>query len=180
MTAEEFNIILYAVIRAGYEQEIQWQRDLNPVSDSGTFYREASWVILNSGMRNQVAIKIWKKIRDSWEVGGKAHDVFGHKGKSDAIEYIRDNAIYLFCKYLETEDKISYLRSLPWIGPITCYHLAKNLGIDCVKPDRHLVRVAGQYGTTPEALCKRLSEETGEKVCVIDIVLWRACNLKII
>jgi hypothetical protein len=74
-------------------------------------------------------------------------------------------------------DKLSFFESLPWIGPITKYHLAKNFGVECCKPDRHLVRIARQYDMTPDELCRKLAEETGNSVNTVDTVLWRAANL---
>src|SRR3546814_4656185 len=52
--------------------------------------------------------------------------VFGHKGKSAAMDHIWANRPQLFADYLAAPDKIQYCRSIPWIGDITCYHLAKN------------------------------------------------------
>lgn len=42
------------------------------------------------------------------------------------------------------------------------------------------LRVAEKYGTTPDSLCESISKKTGEKKSVIDIVIWRACNLKLL
>ncbi|GMN03051.1 hypothetical protein MTsPCn3_17820 [Erythrobacter sp. MTPC3] len=64
---------------------------------------------------------------------------------------------------------------MPWIGPITVYHLAKNLGADVAKPDVHLERLARGDKTTSQTLCRRLSRWTGYRVATIDTVLWRAC-----
>ena len=75
---------------------------------------------------------------------------------------------------------MAYLESIPWIGGITKYHLAKNLGFDCCKPDRHLVRISKEYNTSPEELCKRISEATGDRVATVDLVIWRVANLGLI
>src|SRR5204862_28581 len=40
----------------------------------------------------------------------------------------------------------TWLTRCPYIGPVTCWHLAKNVGMDVVKPDRHLVRMAQASG----------------------------------
>lgn len=180
MEAQEFNSILGKLEQAGYSEEIQWQRDLPPCTSAYEFLQEAVWVILNSGMKNQIARKIWNKIRQAWVEDVDISEVFGHKGKVAAIKHIANNAIPLFDGYKAANDKIAYLKTLPFIGGITCYHLAKNLGEDVVKPDRHLIRIADRYQTTPDALCQKISDATGEKKCTVDIVLWRACNLKIL
>jgi hypothetical protein len=180
MDKEDFLKLLNSVVSAGYSQEIEWQRNLRPCADSEVFFMETCWVILNSGMKEQIARKIWNRIQDAWAVGQDISEVFGHTGKVAAIKYVRENKSRLFSEYLTADDKLSYLEKIPFIGKITKYHLAKNLGHDCVKPDRHLVRIAAMYGKQPDEFCEKLSEETREKKCVIDIVLWRAANLKFI
>ena len=70
---------------------------------------------------------------------------------------------------------LEWLQGLPWIGGITKYHLAKNLGIDCAKPDVHLQRLADREGVTAHVLCERLAKATGYRIATVDLVLWRAC-----
>lgn len=180
MKAEQFTLLVSQLIEMGYGDEINWQRSLKICEEPHLFFTEACWVILNSGMKEQIARKIWERIQDAWSKNIDISEVFKHKGKVAAINYLMDNYKELFKQYRKSTDKIVFLQTIPFIGKITCYHLAKNLGHDCVKPDRHLVRIAEQYNTTPDELCEKLSKETKEKKCVIDIVIWRACNLRII
>lgn len=173
------NILLYLETN-GYAEEIEWQRNLKPVECSYVFLEETCWVILNSGMKEQIARKIWNRIQEAWQNGVDIAEVFKHKGKVPAIKYVANNFGKLFEEYVLSENKIDFLKTIPFIGNITCYHLAKNLGHDCVKPDRHLERLAKEHDTTPDKLCEAISRFTEEKKCVVDIVLWRACNLKLI
>jgi hypothetical protein len=79
-----------------------------------------------------------------------------------------------------SSDPISFIDTLPMMGPVTRYHLARNIGIDCVKPDRHLMRLAARWGyPNPLEMCKDIQNEIGgsEKLGTIDVVLWRWCNL---
>jgi hypothetical protein len=131
-------------------------------------------------MKEQVARIIWDRIKEAWSKNIDIATMFGHQGKVASIKYMAKNYEREFKQYLDTDDKLEFLESLPHIGPITKYHLAKNLGLDYVKPDRHLIRIADQYNTSPDLLCQKLSDETGEKKSVIDIVIWRACNLQLI
>ena len=129
-------------------------------------------------MKNQIAQGIWQKVRPHVLGGGLAGEVFGHKGKAAGIDHVFANRTTLLAQYLAAEEKVTWLTGLPWIGSITCWHLAKNYGHDCAKPDRHLVRIAGAEGVNP--LCERLSHETGDRVATVDLVLWRAANLGLI
>lgn len=73
---------------------------------------------------------------------------------------------------------MSYLRTFPYMGPATSYHLAKNLGMDVVKPDRHLIRISSVAGyECPEAMCRDIAATAGERLSVVDLVLWRYATL---
>lgn len=164
---------------AGFVYEIEWAQSVQPVSDPLIFWKEFAWVVINSGMRNQVAQGIWDKVRPVVESGGSASTVFGHKGKCAAINLVFRERERLLAEYLATPDahKLDWLESLPWIGGITKWHLAKNYGHDCAKPDRHLVRISGEEGT--HALCARIATESGDRIATVDLVIWRAANLGI-
>ena len=180
MEAKYYMDLKKTLVDVGYSDEIDWQTELMPVTDPIIFRNEAIWVILNSGMKEQIARLIHTRIWQAKNDGKDISTVFKHEGKVKAIKFIMDNYISLFDGYLKAENKIEYLQEIPFIGSITKYHLAKNLGHDCVKPDRHLVRIAKNYGMVCEDLCEQLSSQTGDKISVVDIVLWRSANLGLI
>jgi hypothetical protein len=93
---------------------------------------------------------------------------------------IRLNRLQLFWLYAFAIDKLAFIEILPWIGPITRWHVAKNFGLDVIKPDRHLVRVATAASCTPQALCAKIAAHTGDCLPLVDTVLWRAGNLGLI
>jgi hypothetical protein len=166
------------LIALGYKHEIDWQTNLQPVSDAFVFRNECIWVILNSGLKEQIARSIWNSIQSAWAHGFNTDFAFKHPGKVKAIDFIRENYEAIFDGYCTSLDRLTYLQNIPFIGPITKYHLAKNLGYDVVKPDRHLVRIAKEYGyDNPTELCNSISAATGDKICVVDLVLWRSANL---
>ncbi len=133
-------------------------------------------------MKNQVAVKIWSRVKGALYSGLPVSAVFGHPGKSKAIQEVWERKEDLFQEYCAqpAEKKLDWLQALPWIGQITKYHIAKNLGMDVCKPDRHLVRIAGGYGMTPEKLCSSLANLTGDRIGTVDLVIWRAANLGMI
>lgn len=177
MTLEKYRLLRDAIIGAGYKHDIEWAETIVPIEqlDAQQFWMEYAWVVINSGMKNQVARGIWDRVRPVVERGGSASEVFKHIGKAAAIDRVWKSRRTLFYHYKLAADKMEFLRRLPWIGPITCWHLAKNFGADVAKPDRHLERIAGA-GRTHE-LCARLSKESGDAVRVVDTVIWRAANL---
>lgn len=58
-----------------------------------------------------------------------------------------------------TRNPINTLQKLPYIGPITALHLAKNIGFNTSKPDRHLERLRKYFSfKDTNSLCKLLSK----------------------
>jgi hypothetical protein len=182
MDPRHYNELKIKLIRAGYGAEIQEFRDIKPCDNPFDFWMEYSWVVISSGIKNQVARIIWNRVLLAMTEGKPIYPgAFRHKGKAEAIETMWQAKETTFVEeYLKAKDKIGYLETLSWIGGITKYHLAKNLGLPVCKPDRHLTRIAKQYGMTPVEMCERLSRETGDSIAVIDSVIWRAANLRMV
>lgn len=176
MQKEQYLSLKNRIETAGYRDEVKWAENIQ-CRHSADFFAEYVWVVISAGMKNQIARKIYSKVMGAIIDRVPINTVFGHQGKVKAINQVLTNLKELYLEYLMDNDKLNWLETLPHIGPITKYHLAKNLGLDVCKPDRHLVRIAKGYGLTPQELCERLAEETGNKVAVIDQVLWRAANL---
>lgn len=157
------------------EADVEWaETRRNPV-DADEFATETVFVICNSGMQNRIARQIFERCMDALRAGTPVSDVFGHKGKSEAIESVWSTRREILRAYLAADDKVGYCRTLPWIGDITSFHLAKSFGAQVAKPDVHLQRLADRHGTTAQELCEILSSRTGFSVGAVDLVLWRAC-----
>lgn len=146
-----------------------------------SFFRQYVYVVLNSGMKNAVAEKIYYRfMENSCDL-----QIIGHPGKREAIKDALENYKQWFTALRANKDKLAYLESLPFIGKITKYHLARNLGLDYVKPDRHLVKIAANFGYIPrlartdifekavQRMCKELAAEFGLRVGTVDVILWR-------
>ncbi len=180
------------VEEAGLGAELAWQRTVDFASFTEThFLRETAWVILCSGFRESIVRRIFDHVSLSfcdWEsakviVEAKndcrtsALASFKNERKLDAV--VRTADLVYECGFSTFKqrvllDPIVQLQSLPYIGSITSLHLAKNLGLDVAKPDRHLVRLARQFGyTSTSDLCSDIANATGEQVKVIDLALWR-------
>jgi hypothetical protein len=180
MNTTEFWRLRQAVVDAGYGEEIVWQESVTEPDTADEFMWQYIWVVLSAGMKNQIARIIEQRIVEAYNTGKPIGSIFNHKGKVKAIEYMIANHDKVFEDYLQTTDRLAFLESLPFIGKITKYHLAKNLGEDVIKPDRHLIRIAESYSTTPLALCEKLSKETGYKKATVDLIIWRAANLDLL
>lgn len=185
------------LVTSGFAPEIDWQDNLclSRISETD-FLREAAWVVLSSGMRESIirgrfwaisdAFRQWRRateiLEHRFDCECHALEVFGHKRKISAIlsivEEVARNGFVRIKEQIQREG-VSFLRTLDFIGPVTCYHLAKNIGLDVVKPDRHLVRVAQATGyLDPADLCHAIAEWTGDKVSVVDLVIWRFATIE--
>lgn len=184
------------LIEIGYESEIDWQENLKEERvDETNFIRELAWVIISSGMRESVVRKKFPELSNvfyDWESAeiicsnsdscfDKAISIFNNVRKINAIlkscEILVQKGLFRILHELY-EIGPNSLEIFPFIGPVTCFHLAKNLGVSTAKPDRHLSRIASLAGYfDPNEFCNDLSDITGDDVSVIDIVFWRYASL---
>jgi hypothetical protein len=189
----EIKEIIYGL---GYIKESEWQNKINFDTLIETeFLKECAWVILSTGMKETIIRKYFPNLSNvfyNWESSNlisnnktvckkKALRIFNHKQKISAIiniSTIVQKEGFHNIKNKICEGGIDYLKSFYFIGPITCYHLAKNIGLDVVKPDRHLVRIAKALKyKDPFTMCSELSKMTGDKLSVVDIILWRYASI---
>ena len=159
-------------IDSGFENEIKFVEERKfEEQTADDFGRQFMYVILNSGMNNKIAEGMY---RAAMKHGIQA---IGHPGKRAAIMegFANKKKWFETLQSKETvNEKLAYLETLPWIGPITKYHLARNLGIDVAKPDRHMVRVANHFNyPNIQKMCEYLSLQTGDRIGTCDVVLWR-------
>lgn len=184
------------VIEQGFRDEIAWQEKVNFMDmDETYFLREVAWVVLSSGMREYVIRKKFPQISEAffdWKSAKKinlnksgcktrALSIFNNPNKISAIIEISsliEMESFTFTKERIKNEGVDFIRTLPFMGPATSYHLAKNIGLDVVKPDRHLVRVTEVWGyRTPYEMCLAISKESGDRISVVDIVIWRFATL---
>ncbi len=185
------------IVEAGFSSEIEWQQNLyfEDISESD-FLRESAWVILCTGMKESTIRKYFRDITFcflEWESAEKivnmkkycidyGVDIFNNLRKINAIAETAQRVFDIGFNKLKIsleEKSIDTLISFPFIGPVTSYHLAKNLGILVAKADRHLVRLAASSGyDNVQEFCADISKETEDSISVVDIVLWRFATLR--
>ena len=185
-----------AVVARGFAWEIDWQaeRRLDRIDES-EFLRESAWTVLSAGFREAVVRRLFVPVCDAFlgmrsaaviqanrdRCRRAALRVFNHRGKVNAIldiASIVDKMGFERVRRKIAQEEVQFLQTLPYIGSITAFHLAKNLGLPVVKPDRHLQRIAAAAGfRSPQELCQLISNHLGEPVQVVDVVLWRYATL---
>jgi len=177
---------------AGLTPEIQRQREADFCQfDECDLLREAAWVILCSGFREAAVRRVFDYISlcfCDWESAHAIVNAFPACSLAALASFnsaTKIGAIFEVARQIDKRgfgsvrtaisgDPIGELTKFPFIGPITVWHLAKNLGLDVVKPDRHLVRISAALGfCNPTALCEVIAQKCGDPVRVIDLVIWR-------
>jgi hypothetical protein len=190
MTAKE------RIIEAGFADEIDWQEEVSSSDlDETTFLRESAWVVLSVGFREAVVRRRFDAVSRAFLFWSSANSImanreicrsralvaFGNSRKIDAIlaivERVASEGIDVIRKEIGNRG-VQFIRELPFMGPVTSCHLAKNLGVVMVKPDRHLTRMAVKTGyESADRMCRAIAEVVGDSLSVIDIVIWRYATM---
>ncbi len=194
-----YNTCLQKVIGLGWDEDIEWSRkvtisDLNKVE----FFEQYAFCVFVAFFRWSVIDKKWPDLTvvfKGWdyeeicqhkqEVEREARKVFGNERKVKSVlrcaEILSNRGWDNFRASLTSRDlshQLELLDTLPGIGQAAKYQLAGAIGIDVAKPDRWLLRLASKYGysATEEGVqefARRIAELVGERVKVVDYVLWR-------
>lgn len=157
--------------------------------------REIAWVVLCSGFREKTVRRLFSRISIcflDWSSAAEirshaamcvatALDVFRSKAKITAIAQsatIIDKCGFdAVCAEI-VRNPIESLLRFPFIGNITAFHLAKNLGFDFPKPDRHLQRLCTKHGYSDvRDFCAAIAYAAGDSVRNIDTLLWRVSEM---
>lgn len=194
--ALKYSFIKNFLIENGYSMEIDWQASVSfdDINESD-FLREISWVILSSGMRESVIHNIFGNISECFYNWASSEIIVKNKNKCyhNALEYFNNknkiSAIIYAAEKIEnlgfsnfkdeiSEDPLNKLQELQYIGPVTVYHLVKNIGLPYAKPDRHLKRIAKNEGYLDvQQFCYDVAVLTGDSKPVVDIVFWRFATI---
>lgn len=156
------------------------------------FFSEYVWCVYVSGFNSKVVDKkigallaafgSWRcHIDDVWEphIWSMVGRIVANRRKFDAVVktktlmqkmgWERFRAIFL--------TSTDHIGDLPFMGPVMRHHLARNIGLDTVKPDRHLVRLASHFGFgDPAEMCGFLAESSRERIGVVDVALFYAAS----
>lgn len=180
------------VQRAGLLAEVAWQRDADFAGFTECeLLREHAWVTLCSGFREAAVRRAFDHVSlcfcdwESAEAIVSAGNICCATAAASFANRLKLKGIFSAAKFISEVgfdefklsvlvDPINQLQKLPFIGPITSWHLAKNLGLDVAKPDRHLIRLSARFGfRSADHLCRELAVFTGEQANVVDLIVWR-------
>jgi hypothetical protein len=181
-----------AYCEAEYPDEVEWANSITPETfknlKSTRFLSEYCWVVYASGFKVSTIEAIFPHLKSAFKEF-ELEDlekmksiksvlaVFNNERKASSFlegsKAIAKEGFSAFKKRLQSTG-IDTLEELPGIGPITKYHLAKNIGLaDEAKPDIWLVRAADACSTSVQELVAFLSDKYGMSRHSVDVILWR-------
>lgn len=182
--------------QTGYLKNIEHLKDLmekKPYKtiNSDVFLREYLWVVFTCGFKADTVKKYWTQIKSmccDFDISKTREFSFDellemspikNKKKIRAVkkscEIIDDSFINEVHNIEDVEAAKSLLKKLPFIGEVTVYHIMRNIGIDCFKPDRHIVNIKEELGISGQNLFNIILSECEEEfIGVVDHILWRA------
>ncbi|WP_429482158.1 hypothetical protein [Paraburkholderia youngii] len=175
---------------------ISWSESVRPPDTAEQAAGEIIWIILCAGRSAQSARTIERKVWAAIHEGRPVVEAFGYRKKAEAIERAWTEREADFANLQAAlgagnpAAALAWCRSIPFVGDVTKYQLAKNFGIDVCKPDIWLCRLAGipdrpagdvevRFAASMR-LCRAMSEATGERLATVDSVLWLACNKRVL
>lgn len=184
------------VIAEGYGEEIDsaLAAAVRSIGEPN-FLSNLAWVVFASGFSESVLRRLFPRLRAAFldftsaqvitesyaACRTQALSVFANERKVEAVLWaaglIAREGFERTLQEVEI-DPIESLQQFPMIGPVTSYHLAKNLGYPVAKADRHVQRLSDMLGfREARQLCQYLSEWSGDPISVVDVVLWRYATI---
>ena len=170
--------------------DVEWlmMRDRKSCNIPEEFFETYVWVVYVSGFNASIVAQKWELLRKAWMQFNpymceknqylEANRVISNEMKNQAItkisQEIRACGSHFHekfsLKYLEDRYK---MQRLPYIGGVTSFHLARNLGFHEVKPDLHLERLRKHFGFgSTDAMCRQLSNSNSVDLPLVDLALF--------
>lgn len=181
-----------AYCEAEHPDEVDLANSISPETfknlRSKRFLSEYCWVVYASGFKESTIKAIFPELQiafKNFELKQLAQmkstkpvlAIFNNERKANSFlegsKVIAKCGFSAFKKRLHNEG-VDMLEELPGIGPITKFHLAKNIGlVDEAKPDVWLVRAAKACSSEVQELVAFLSDKYGISRHTVDVILWR-------
>jgi hypothetical protein len=147
------------------------------MNDFDSFFYEFVYVVLASGFRARVAARLTPELVACRGDMAKMEKVFKNQRKLNAIAQIWARRSQ-WAELRASLTSVDALANLPFIGEITKFHLARNIGLaSCAKPDLHLCRWCKKIvGRDDEAVVplvtQAIADRVGRKQGTVDFALW--------
>jgi hypothetical protein len=85
--------------------------------------------ICHASVTPSVGRRTFERCMRALDLGSTARIGFRHPARAEAIDMIWRERERLFEDYNASPDKLRFLATLPWVGPVTKHSLARRLGV---------------------------------------------------
>lgn len=110
--------------------------DIGAPETAEDFAERVIATICHASVTPSVGRRTFERCMRALEFGSTARIGFRHASKADAIDLIWRERERLFGLYTASSNKLRFLESLPWVGPVTKHSLARRLGLFAELRDR--------------------------------------------
>ena len=100
------------------------------------FARHVIETICHASVTPAIGQRAFERCMRALSFGSTARVGFRHPAKAEAIDRVWRERERLFDEYTASSDKLRFLATLPWIGPVTKHSLARRLGIYAAHGER--------------------------------------------
>lgn len=141
------------------------------------FFYEYVYVVCASGFRAKIAARLTPELVKCHGDMDKMQEIFKNQTKLNSIKKVWDMKSD-WDNVRKTFKTVDDLVNLPYIGNITKFHLARNIGLlSCAKPDLHLCKWADKItGNSDEEtvsmITQAIADKLGRKQGTVDFALW--------
>jgi hypothetical protein len=168
-----------------------WRHERPEWKSDRDLLQEYGWVVACCGLTAKAILPRWERlgaVLGHWAPAQAAaaprHEVLAvlaNRRKIDAIQGLaadlaREPGQMQRLAAKPVKEVLAWMSTLPFVGANNRYHLARNLGWDVIVKNGPVPRLAGMLHTTAEQLCEGIAAETGERLRVVDLVLWQWGN----
>jgi hypothetical protein len=167
-------------------KEIERVSNLQLPKNADDLAERLIFTVLTSGFGYIPAKSVFPGVKSALLAGKPVYPkAFANKNKAGAIEriWLARRDLFAKSKMLSSEKQwLKWCGQIPYVrGPAVRYHALRNLAaLDVAKPDRLMKRIAKRAGESVADMCERLSKLSGDRVGVVDVVLWYAASVGII
>jgi len=194
-----YNYAKIIVKRAGFDPYLIYIRDLlgkdfYKFISLNEFFKQYVWVVFTSGFNASIVRKNWGLIKNV--LYGLNVEKVCKMNETELFERIPIKNKLKICSIINgskiiTNSWLNDIRNandfevikkklieLPHISNVTVYHLMRNIGIDCFKPDRHITNLSNKLNLDTRIIFKIIIKNKREKyIGLADYILWRASSL---
>jgi hypothetical protein len=111
-----------------FQGDLSGAETTSPVTPD-EFAQHVIEAVCHASVTPSVGRRTFVRCMRALSLGSTVRIGFRHPAKAEAIDRIWSERERLFDEYNASPDKLRFLATLPWVGPVTKHSLARRLGV---------------------------------------------------